>query len=338
MNRVKRGRGVRGSPGRDRRELSGAPGVEPAVNVGDLVELDESDLGAVVNEIGIETKLRQWAERENVEALTVRTYVYKYENPTSGDIKVLCDRIDEDIPDPHSIGLLYGAGRYMMIVSIPQGGNQSSKAKGLRFRLHARYDELRDKAKAGQLQDPAAGAAAVPVVSGSGSSLKDGIEMVRVVVDMLRPLLETKQAAAPDMSRVLEGQYDMVQRIMQKSLSQSQDLIAEVNRAKLDSAGGDAVEDREPDFIEKIGPLLDRFLPVLLGGGPGGAATAAAVKSLPEFAQVVSNARELGRVVAYLDKSQGREKTDKLLAALRVRRPVNGRAKMYPAKVAAGVK
>lgn len=339
MNRSKAKRAARAAPRRAAAPAA-APGVDPSVSVGELVELDQDDLGPIVNEIGIEEKLRQWAERENVEALTVRTYVYKYENPTSGDIKVLCDRIDEDIPDPHTVGLLYGSGRYMMIVSIPQGGTQQSKAKGLRFRLHPRYDELRAKAAAGQLPVPGAAAvapAAAPV--SAGSSLKEGIEIVRGVVDMLRPLLESKAAAAPDMSHILEGQYDMVSRILSKSMSQSQDLIAEVNRAKLESAGGEDVEDHEPDFIEKIGPLLDRFLPLLLGGGPSGAATAAAVKALPEFANVVGNAHELARVVAYLDKTRGREKTDKILQALRVRRPMNGRVRRVPApKVAAGVK
>ena len=294
----------------------------------DVEELEGVELGNVLDEIGIEARLAEWAALVNPECLTIRTYVYKYEHPTTGDHKVLCDRIDSEIPDPHSIGLMYGAGRYMMIVSVPVGSTQPKAGKGLRFRLHARYDELMAQSKQGQLPGDVAPATAAPAATPQ-SSMKDGIEMVRVVVDMLKPLLESRAAAtpaAPDMSHLLESQYSMMSSVLKKSLHDSQDLIAQVNQARLEGGVG-ADDDEEPDFIAKVMPLLDQFLPAMMGGGATAKVTADAVRALPEFAQLMQNAQELRRVVAWLDETQGQKKTNKILNVLKVGRPgTNGKA------------
>lgn len=287
--------------------------------VGDVAEVADSELVGLLDEVGIEARIKEWAARENPECLTVRTYIYKYDNPSSGDLKVLCDRIDEEIPDPHSVGLMYGAGRYMMIVSIPNGANQEKKMRGLRFRLHARYDELRKGAAAAPVAVPAA----VPAVSVSpAAAMSEGLGMVAKVIELLTPILAAKQAAAPaapDMSKILEGQYDMMSGILRKSLADSQELIGEVHKARLE--GSSDPEAEEPDFITKAMPLIQQFLPLILKGGGAAEATAAAVRGIPEVAKIVADRHELGRVVAWLDKSQGVEKTDRILGALKVRRP-----------------
>lgn len=283
----------------------------------EIVELGNDELSSIIDEVSIEEKLKEWVSRENTEAQIVRTYLYKYENPVTGDHKVLCDRIDGDIPDPHSVGVQFGSGRYIMIVTIPGSESVKARARGLRFRLHARYDDLRKRFDSGAASAPAImGGVAAPASGG----LRDGIELVKTVVDMIVPLLATKQAAAPDMSRVLEGQYDMMQSVLKKSLSNSQELIGEIQRAKFENGGGVELES-EPDFLSKIMPLVEKFLPVLMGGGAGANATAAAIRALPEFGKITRDTHELRRVVEWLDRSQGKAKTDAVLNALRVRRP-----------------
>lgn len=308
---------------------SGPPG-----SVSDFAEVAQDEIAGLVDEVSIESKLKEWAARENPESLVVRTYVYKYDNPSTGDNKVLCDRIDADIPDPHQVGIMYGAGRYMMIVAIPAGAQQAKNVRGLRFRLHARYDELRKNAAGGGVPAPMFAPAAP-----AQSSLAEGIAVVRSVLEMLKPILETKAIAAPaapDVSKLLEGQYDMMAGVLRKSLDHSQELIAEVNKAKLEN-GPVTADGDEPDFLSKVMPLIEKFLPLILGGGGAAATTAAAIRAIPEVNKVIADRAELGRVVLWLDKTQGKEKTDRILAALKVRRPgnngrvVQGRSVLRPA-------
>jgi len=293
-----------------------------AAIVGDVGEVSADELVSLADEVGIEKRLREWADRENPERLQVLTYVYKYDNPTTGDLKVLCDRLEEEIPDPHAIGLQYGSGRYMVMVSIPNGTTQERKVKGLRFRLHARYDELRKAAAGG------GGASPVPlaVAVAPQASLREGVEIVRSVVEMLAPLIAAQRSSSPDVSKILESSYDMTQAILRKSVENSQHLINQVQEARLAQNPADD-RDEEPDFLGRVMPLLEQFLPVLLGGGAQAKTTAAMVRSLPQFSKVISNKDEMSRIVAWLDKMHGREKCDRLLSALRVNRPrVNGRS------------
>lgn len=289
--------------------------------VSEIVEVDGEEIAA--EGIEAERALREWVARENPESLTVLSYVYKYDSPTTGDNKVLCDRIEGEIPDPHTIGCQYGGGRYLLIVSIPRGQNQDRKVRGLRFRLHARYDELKRTSQSGQWagQSAAPAVPAVPAVVSPLSGLKESMEIVRSVVEIIRPLLDAKAqsaAAVPDVGKLLEGQYELLRGVMKKSLEDTQELIGEVNRARLEGGNVECVEE---DTLDRWLPWIERFLPLVLGGGPQGKAAAAVVGSLPEVRRVVSDAGQLRRVVAWMDESIGREKTDRVLGALKVKRP-----------------
>lgn len=327
---------------RKQQERERDPVADPAVPAGpvsDFEEVDDAEVSALMGDTSADEKLREWAARSNPENLTIKTYVYKYDNAFSGDHKMLCDRIDDDIPDPHQIGLAYGSGRYMMIVDIPRGAAQKKDVKALRFRLHSRYDDLKKQNTGVNLVSPVAVAA--PVVN---NSMSEGIAMFRAVVEVLRPLLEVRQVAAssgPDVGKILEGQYDMVQSMMKKSLMSGQELIDQVHRAKLENAPADPADD-EPDFLTKAMPLIQQFLPLVLNGGGAGAATAAAIRAVPEVRAVIGDRAALSRVVSWLDRSQGKEKSDRILAALKVKRPaVNGKpapVRVAPVKMAVGAR
>lgn len=322
-----------------RRRKDGSPAVPRPVSavadVGDVSEVSAEEL-AKSDGVEIDRQLREWVSRENPESLTVLTYVYRYDNPTTGESKQLCDRVEGDIPDPHTIGQTYGSGRYMLMVSIPQGVNQDRAVKALRFRLHPRYDDMRRAATAAAAGASGAVPAALPVAAvAPASGLREGLEVVGMVLNMLRPLLESQRPAVPDMSKLLEGQYDMMASVLKRSLADSQELIGEVQRARLEGQPREEDGGEESGFMDRIMPLVDRFLPVLLGGGAAGKAAAAAVSAMPEVKRVMENTGELRRVVTWLDKRQGREKTDRVLAALRVRRPHNGAS--VRARVPAGV-
>lgn len=293
-------------------------------------EVPAAELVGLVDELDIARKLEQWAIRENPENQSYLTYLYKFDHPSTGDAKVLCTRYENEIPDPHNIGIQFGSGRYLVLVSIPATPSHDSKVKALRVRLGPQYDSLKKQAEAGMLPG-----APVPGAHAPGSSpyvmaaqaqgvnnLSQGLELVERVMGMILPLVAAQQSSKPDMSAVMRGQYDLVSSMMKRSLMDQQDMAKEVIRARIESGSTeDEDEDREQSMLEKLLPLIEKFLPMITAGGVQGQTTAAMVRQLPQFAEVVGNRAELLRIINYLDTTQGPEQTDALLKALKIARP-----------------
>jgi hypothetical protein len=78
--------------------------------------------------------------------------------------------------------------------------------------------------------------------------------------------------------------------------------------------------DEKPSIIDQFGPIIQQWLPLLLGGGPKAAAAGAIVQTVPQVQQIMKDKFQLRKIIAYLDQSNGPDKTDKLLAALKIQR------------------
>lgn len=305
----------------------GTPLPETAVQ-----EVPDSELEGLFDEADISRKLRDWVARENPEQVSYLTYLYKYDHPTTGDAKVLCTRYDNEIPDPHEIGLAFGSGRYLVMVNIPETAETTKKIRALRVRLGTHYDTLKKQAEAGLIpgfQPPGAmapGAMAYPpaaLARGGMGGVSEGLELVERVLGMFLPLIAAQQSTRPDMSAMMQEQYGMISGVLKRSLADQQELARDVIRARVE-AGKDEDEDEdegEGTMLERILPLIEKFVPLLTTPGPQASATAAMVRSVPQFAEVLKDRGELVRIIKYLDMTQGQAKTDAVLRSLKVARP-----------------
>jgi hypothetical protein len=301
-----------------------------------LQEVAEGDqLGAQ-----LDTAIIDWLERANAGEATPKLYLYKFDNPNDGKGKKLISRWENsEVPDEHGIGLMFGSGKYLMIATLP--GLKKNNVKAWTFAIHPYYDELRRNQQIAGNPPTVQGFPTIPTPlkvftepqPAQPNPTEMGLRMVREVIQMLSPLLaQPKSGNTVDNAGALMMQnYQMMQEVLKGNLVSNTKLYADMAKMARDGVppADDTDEDEdEPEaqsIIEKIMPMLQEWLPVLLGEGPKARAAVATVKALPQFQELKGNPGELSRVVAYLDKTEGKEKADKLLKRLKVNRPTGGK-------------
>jgi hypothetical protein len=289
-------------------------------------------------EADIFDRLNEWIAETNADNSEIKTILYKYDHPTTGNAKCqVCQWVNE-IPEAHQVGLMFGSGRYLIWVNI----KALKKYKAYNFRIHQYYDELRrQQSAAGQV--PGGGYGNSPIIlntppaaqGNGGQSLDAAFSMIERLMSIMLPLIASKQAQQVDPLAMMTGVYSGVNKIMQRNMIETQQLMTEMQRARLtgpenedndydDMEGTTMPEEKPVTLFEQIAPLIQQFLPVLIGTGPKAAAMANTVQSLPQFKQVLSRPDELKKIVAHLEKTQGKEKTAKLLKRLNVAAPAGG--------------
>lgn len=283
-------------------------------------------------------KLREYIESVRAEDQVYKTYVYKFDSST-GQEKSLCGQWENDVPDGHTVGMTYGSGRYLIISTAPPSEkNKKRLVRSFRFKIHAHYDDLRRTAvqNVGNYAPPSIGQGAPRGMPGAGCGvpqainpaevMQSGLSMVSDVIKLLAPLLVARQnTGMPDMSGLMVKQYETMADVMRHSIIEQGKAYSEMTRKvrEVENISTDDEEDGESEksMLEQIIPLLEQFIPLILGKGPQAAITAGTVRALPQFKKLMSDKSELTRIIEYVDKSQGKEKTDLLLKKLKINRP-----------------
>ena len=97
----------------------------------------------------------------------------------------------------------------------------------------------------------------------------------------------------------------------------------DVDEADEEADEGRALE-READtlgVVERLLPLVEKWLPVVLGKGPKSAFAVEAIKALPEYRQLIRNQEALGQLVSYVEKKYGRAEVARALKRLGAKMP-----------------
>lgn len=287
----------------------------------DLQELVGQELES---ELSFDVRLKEWLDVHNRERITPQVYLYKFDNPKSGNEKALISKFEEDIPDAHSVGLQYGSGRYLVLVTTPATKTQKQIVRGYRFRVHEHYDKIRSNDNVRQGSDtPLPLYNTLPVVQTS-NPMSEGLGMIKEVLGLVLPIIAASRSNQPDMGSFMAKQYSQMGDIMKHNLIESGKLMADAMRTKLSDNSLLVNEVDEPEenssIIEQVLPYIKEFIPALIGNGPASTATAKMVQTLPQFKQVVNNRNEVKRLISYLDESQGSEITDKVLKKFKISR------------------
>ncbi len=251
-------------------------------------------------------RLRAWiASCGLTESGEVDVWIYRYVGMTKQ--KELVTRTSL-LMDEDAIGREYGSGRYLVLIQLPKDSKGKRRVNSATITLAADYDRER-----GRSAGPA-----------EATTAEVGLRMVESVVRILAPLLQQRQAM-PDYGPILVRNYEEMNKVMTRSLLQNQRLLAdsmgedgggvEVSAEDAGAAAGSA-------DLSKIVQLACTWLPKILGGGPQGEAIAGMVKDSTELATIQRNPRDYARLLGAMDKRLGREKVDRLLSRLKLRRPV----------------
>lgn len=317
--------------GADRETEAMVPETERGdLQTGDAQELSYEELqglGVMGVDSGFDRKLADWIAKANFEHLTVTVTLYKFDNADGGDAKQQCGQWENNIPDPHQIGLTYGAGRYLILTTFPRGQKQQRGIKGYRIRLHPHYDKLQQEhaAKAAGFGPGGYPPMMHHVVPPSKNPMTEGLDAVAKLVGIIAPLLIQKNSGGGDIGAFMLNSYKSMSQLLKESTMEN---IRNMNEAARLALADKAEEGEnlsgateEPNTLERLAPLLAEYVPILLGQGKGATATVTALKQLPQYKKLLRNKSELDKVIDHLDKTLGTAKTDRLLAKLKVTRP-----------------
>ncbi len=239
--------------------------------------------------------------------------LYKYENPVSGEEKSFIERyVQDDPPGEEIIGTSFGSGRYMLIMAAPTKTGKSL-SRVYKFKIHSRFDKIAFPQTAGIPPQPGQ----VIVKDNSGVQM---FEMIERLVRMLTPLLVRQ--SDPDLKALIFQNYRDTAEVLKKQNLQTIRAFGDM-RDQLEQGGDDMPEtttEKEPTIIEQLAPFLQQFLPVLIGGGKKAEGVAAVARATPQFAAIVKDRGSFQRLLKHLDTTEGKEKTDKILSALKLKR------------------
>lgn len=248
-------------------------------------------------------------------------HLYKYENYMSGEAKAwVAKYVESEPPDEAEVARAFGSGRYLLIMTVPG----KSIVRSYRFRISALCDGARPEVSPH------------PIVYDNrknNDGMKDAVLLFQQVVATLIPLLRPPESA--NYSKMMDSNYSMVADVMRKSMMSNVELMEEYQRkvSMLKSKNDHRVIDMQQEedssnennfatIIAQIAPLLEAYLPKILGGGAQGKVVSGMVRDSAMFHEIKRNRSMVNALIAYLDQEKGADETDKILSALSLKRVV----------------
>ena len=272
-------------------------------------------------------RINAFMTKERINTDEVMYYVYKYDNPMSGNSKTMIDKTTIE-PDEDTIGREYGGGRYLICLTVGTGG-EDGKMRSYELKLNKRYDMLAEESK--RQKASAALVPASPAASFDPSAMiATTMTMMKTMIEIFAPIMRPVQPTAPalpDLSGIMVQNFQTVNELMRGQAVEMAKLMRDVQRGVLAGDVDDDIDDEDSEaeqnqgILEMITPLLSEYIPKLLGDGPESKIVQTAVRSAPQFKRIVKDKNATAELVNYLDQTQGKQKTNAILQKLKVQRP-----------------
>lgn len=281
---------------------------------------------------GVTGKIYAFLEKADVQDATPTFYLYKYDNYDSGDAKAFIKKFQDcDPPDEDLIGRQYGGGRYLLMLTLPPPrGKRRGITRLYRFRVHPSFTRSDEGTLPVQrlpvFQQP------------QGNGISEALNMLERIMVMIVPLFNRPRDE--NIQDILRENYLSMNQVMQSQLQENLSLLTDYQRniadlgERVNEQGTIPEDDDGPGLMEQFGPLLNQWIPILLGGGPQAKVASAAVQSVPQVRNILQDKIQLRKIIRALDSERGPVETDKLLQVLKIKRP-GGSARPVPPPPAA---
>jgi hypothetical protein len=277
--------------------------------------------------------------------------IYKYINETSGQDRIFAGYFTgEEIPNRHTIGILYGGGRYFLELYQPKGKAEDNEATSFIFRIHEIYNGLKAKAEAEKAK---AEAAALP--PGQATNQVQAVQsfaMVKDILSLILPVLKAQtpaQAPAPaarqESPQEMMNSYLMMQKLLKNNLFDTAATFREFNRrfteaeyTEQEDPGITTEENdkKEGGLLEKIISLIEPFFALIAQKTPAAQFAATTLKAAPQFLEVLNDPALCRMIVQHFDKTKGRQAADIALQNIGInRRQLFATTNQAPGKAAA---
>lgn len=312
------------------------------MNPAEFIENPESGTG----DIEVEERLAEWLETNRVENSLPCATLYKFSGAT-GEQKEQMDYFRGVIPSRHEIGLLYGAGRYMLCIRNTTG-QKGAKSSSIRFTLHESYNERaanfkREKADKERLAlgQSTNQISALPPAQTGKESLLEAVTLVRAMqsdtLAMFKPILERLLVpavpAAPQKQTTPFEEYALTRQILKDNLKENISMYSTMQKTLIENQAGnsrdrddDQDDDQEtaPDekqsMFDKIIALAEPFINILAQNNMAAKMAAAGIKAAPQFKEVIKDVGLAKRIISYVEEKEGAERAAIALKNLGINR------------------
>lgn len=275
-------------------------------------------------------KVFEFLHEKDLDDIEPVFYLYKYDSSTSGNSKTTVERYQCcEPPDEDHIGRLYGSGRYMVVMAVPprEGEKGGGYRKSYRFKLHERYDEIAARNFSGARVPVVVPPAAAPQKQ---DGLTDAFAIIERMVALLSPFVIPLLSRPKDenVQAIMQDTYSSVNKLLYNSMMENVRMNREIKNKMNEVNEGMGVLDQAvepekgPSVFEQVLPLISEWIPKLLGGGVQGQAVGQLVRMTPQFQQIVNDKGEFDKIVSYLVKTQGVEKTNEVLGMLGINKRI----------------
>jgi len=286
--------------------------IVPAVEPQEIEENQEfSEVGDTRDFAAYDITLRDYLSTAgNVKDYTAT--LYKYDNQIKGK-QFVCDVKHNEMISMHDVGVSFGSGEYRYLVSFPPETHLPPKA--FRFNIHKVYDKYGGSATA-ETQRPQV------------SSFNESLAMLKAFAEIIKGMMPPPPPPPKDPFEIMTGAYQATQHILKRNLEETSQIMKEAAEARAQiNNNNDDDDDEKGGSQEKIGmlqlfmPMIEKYIPLLLGKGSAAEATAETIKALPQFQDLIKNKSDLQAVVKAVESKIGKKETAEILEKLSINRP-----------------
>lgn len=284
----------------------------------------------------LESRIEDWITQDNIENVQPCATLYKFIDPFKGEDKRQVNYFKGEIPSRHEIGLLYGGGRYFLVLTRPAGSKQPRKSTSYRFSLHDSYNALKAAKEQKDLETARQNVPAVSIGPYQGYTPPDNTAIFRETFSLMQGMMSTiLQTLSPLLSRVQEppklsppsgnmaqeqiGVYGALKDLLKTQTRGDIEFFNEMKRGFMTTDTATAKEndldDVQPEekqsILERLLTLAEPFIPLLAQNTMQAKAAAIGIRAMPQVQAAVKSITAdpvlLQKVVSYVEAKEGRE-------------------------------
>lgn len=250
---------------------------------------------------------------------TPNATLYKYENESGKNKQFAGYFRGDEIPSRHNIGLLFGSGKYQLLLKQPKGKAKQPEQDTLIFKIHEIYDQHKAKAEAEKAKkDYAIQAAADPTGSSGSLQSTQTFQQVKEILSLILPLVKetqkTQQLRQETPQESLNN-WATMQKLLKQNLFDTAETYRNFNQRYLEQdneEGGDPVEttEKEPNILNTIIKLIEPFFNLIAQKSAAGKLVADGLRQAPQFIEVLNDPQLCSMIISYFDRTKGKEKAN----------------------------
>jgi hypothetical protein len=297
------------------------PGEETAAGSGTAADSAAQEAEDLREFASFDSRIRVWKAEEDADKSGFVATLYR-SDPYNKKKTYFCWDGANEVLSSHEIGMKFGPGDYRFLLTP---NDPKKKFRTAKVNIDRHYTKLRQEAG---IED-----APPSAVSGNGGGLAQSLELVKQVVELIRPLLPQPAAAAAADGGLMAAQMKAFSQGMQEMMADNfrfmRQITGDIRRQALEPPApregdeGDMVDGQETliDTIERVWPMVEPFIKKLLGQGPASDEAAETIKGNPEFKRILSSAKKFSAFVQIMDEKLGQGDVDEALKKIGVHRP-----------------